>query len=244
MCCVTPKFIHAKAAWEHALSHLIRWHYFLLALRPAAQLLSVYPPTGNRFCKHPRILCAFLCMCAHILHYVCQDKFHNPQDFMRVYLATTMCSYRGVCPISFKSVSHITSFLSHLRTQHYKPSSSRNKTGTDKKQKRTVSFPPICWSNIIFLIFTTFTIQLLLPVTQQNYIVTHLEWSRPKCFGYLNYPDMWVDVMVLYSAVAKKLNRPHCVCVVSSDQLYSLVYIILCCQLIYVKVSWWKRRLN
>lgn len=46
-----------------SLSHLIRYHYFLLALRPAAQLLSVYPPIGYRFCKHPLILWTFLCVC-------------------------------------------------------------------------------------------------------------------------------------------------------------------------------------
>lgn len=54
--CVTPQFIRAKAAWEHAPSHLNRDHYFLLALRPAAQLLSVYPPFGYRVCKHPPTL--------------------------------------------------------------------------------------------------------------------------------------------------------------------------------------------
>ena len=136
MCCVTPQYIHGKAAWEHALSHLIRYHYILLALQPSVQLFSVYPPFGCSFCKHPPIPCTLLCLCVHIWHNVCQDKFYNLQDFMRTYLATTMCSFWSVCLISFYSVLYFRSHCLILDHSITNLCSGRNRTGTDKKQTR------------------------------------------------------------------------------------------------------------
>lgn len=95
---------HAKATWRHALSHLIRYHYFL---QLAAQMLQMYPPFGYWVCKHPLILCTFLLFSARTLgiRFV-KNKFHNPQDFMRAYSASTECSPPGsVCVHWEKSVS-------------------------------------------------------------------------------------------------------------------------------------------
>lgn len=43
LCFVGLHLVHAKATRGHALSHLIRYHYFL---QLAAQMLQIYPPFG------------------------------------------------------------------------------------------------------------------------------------------------------------------------------------------------------
>lgn len=97
----------------------------------SAEDSSVYPSFGYRFCKHPPNLCTFLCLPAHI----CQETPEHTGFLSKLIIATTMCSYWSVRLSSFKSVHLIShSFVSSLNAA-LSLCSTRNKTGTDKKQK-------------------------------------------------------------------------------------------------------------
>lgn len=95
---------------------------------------------------------ALSCVCLHIF----AKKLQNTGFLSKLIIATTMCSYWSVRLSSFKSVHLIShSFVSSLNAA-LSLCSSRNKTGTDKKQKRMGdSFPqtsliaPLNWKNII-----------------------------------------------------------------------------------------------